>query len=354
MRSSLLPKLVLMSLLLCQGEVNAISGIGSMTLPGVKRQDIGAMPSGSLAQFIGPLIHARNLVAGLPETTYDPLPCRSNLFYGELATGNPAYQTVKRSLLKQGWQPMREVRGQTLPEMAFQMRKGSFTLLGLWLDVPTRRRSALVMCEQAEEWKPVGSLKAPPGSPALGKTVKFTVQGWHEGIQVLSPVLGFTGRSGKSGQIKAGGVAELPLGVPEKDQLQPISRWKAGFELLDCLSGSPSGTVTISDPKVRLTTVRKLKMGTAANEFTPYLFSSAMNTAVTRIVDTPLIYTSGPVKLTGLLVCPDGERNLTVNLTLPGGWTAVTYQADVPDAGRSSQQLLNWAGTWSWHVIKPS
>ena len=79
-----------------------------------------------------------------------------------------------------------------------------------------------------------------------------------------------------------------------------------------------------------------------------YLSSTLTNQAVTRIVATPLIYASAPVKLSGQLTCSDRERNLKVAVNLPAGWSAVTLLIDLPDFGTPSQTLSNLDGRWTW------
>lgn len=148
--------LLLLSLMLASSSVDAASGITSMTLPGVNKLDLKTTTMSNFTQFSSALVHARNILVGLPESTYDPLPCSHEMFYGETAGGKPAYQSVKKDLLSQGWMPVQEVSGRDMPEVAFQLKKNGTTLLGLWADVPAKKRSALVMCEQAKVWKPLG------------------------------------------------------------------------------------------------------------------------------------------------------------------------------------------------------
>lgn len=338
-------RLSLISVLLASSSVDAASGITSMTLQGVDKLDLKTATIDNFGQFTNALMHARNILVGMAKSADDLMPCSHEMFYGEMAGGQPAYQAVKRNLLSQGWKPVREVSGQTTPEVAFQLKKNSVTLLGLWADVPAKKRSALVMCEQAEIRKPMKPL---PRSPALGKTVSFPVQDWHQGVQNVFAILAFTGKSGSAGQVSASGRAEVVLEIPKEDQLQPIGRWKTGFDVQNCEGGVD--TFTVSDPKVRFTVVHKLMVGKLFDESDPHISSNFGNSTYNLALDTPLVYTSGPVRISGHRVCPDGQENLDVELSLPGGWTAVTHQSDFPRFGNLTEHLVNWASVWNWRL----
>lgn len=353
-----LSSLLFLPLLLGQGTVHAASGIGQMNIPGVTRQDLKATPVAGLPPLAMQVIHARNLIAGLPDPTSDPLPCRRDLYFGELASGQPGYQSVRRHLLAQGWQSVREVRGQSIPDVAFQFRKRNDTLLGLWRDAPGKGRATLVMCEQAAQWKPTPPLKTRPlkilsTSPVLGKTVKFKVPDWHLGAQVVFPVLAFTGDNGSAARIDTGGEVQITLTVPTADQLQPIGRWRAAFDLFACTEGDLKGALSISDPHVRFTAVKKFRVGKVSDENDPYLFTQSVSDRGARVVETPLIYTSGPVRISGHLKCPDGDRNLDVDVNLPGGWTVINFETDLPRVGKMGHKTVNWGQSWHWIVAQP-
>lgn len=319
-----------------------------MTLPGVEKLALKTATVDNFAQFGIALMHARNVLAGLPEGTSDPLPCGHEMFYGEALAGRAAYGSIRKNLLSQGWKPVREVSSQTTPEVVFQLTKNGATLLGLWVDIPVKKRSALVMCDRAKVWKPVVEPKPPPKSPALGKTVSFPVQDWRGGAQNIFSILAFTGQSGNVGQVNAAGLAEVSLGKPKDDQLRPISRWKTGFDVQSCADGTD--TFTVSDPGVKFTIVHKLNVGKVFEEDVPHISSDFADSVYTRSLDTPLVYTSGPVRISGHRVCPDGQGNLDVDLSLPGGWTVVTHQSDFPRFGNLTEHLVNWGKVWNWRL----
>lgn len=320
------------------GQAQAASPLAALQLPGFVPKTVTVSQGEHVLAMV---LHARNAVAGLPEQTLDPLPCRS----GSLRLGtlpNSPFRRVRASLGQQGWSLVKAVPGRGGREVAFQVRRGPITALGLWTTAPAFQTAVLLLCEQAAVWKPEPPARAPARSAPLGAGVAFAVPGWTGGAQALRAVA-VTGKQVGVGTISATGQVRLPL-APPRGPLLPMTKWRQATELLGCADGKPyRGSVSASNPAVTFTAVRKLVTGDGSALTTP-----VMNAAVTRILGTPLIYTSAPVRLTGRLTCGDGDRAVTVDLNLPGGWAAVTHDVALPDFGKTTERVTNFMGLWSW------
>ena len=197
--------------------------------------------------------------------------------------------------------------------------------------------TGVIFCEEHPGWQ-----AEPPKAPlaqAPRLLAKFSFQTRPDGApaQSVRPVYSLLGRGGEVGYLDAAGVATLNLPAPPAEVLRPIAEWTKVF-------GDPCYGIeeaTISNPAVKFAVVEKLIPASRNVSSGAFYLLSRQEGRGGQLVNRPLVYTSGPVKLQLDTVCPGMGDHYQVNLNLPGGWTFVQLESHFPEFQPGQVTLTN-------------
>jgi hypothetical protein len=331
---------------------------GSLAIPGILPDTLNP-PQQTVVGLM--VIQARNALSGIDARTTKPWPCVVDDTVAGFITPNTleSYARIKASLAKQGWKLLKEVKTPNENQYSMMFTKNGVNIMGMWAKAYAGARSTVFLCQQTKNWQPAAPSPPPQTAPLLTLPFNVVISGWKltaRSVRVVAPNVNGASLLLATGAVTRAG--NLTLRLPEKPDpalLRPASDWLHMFGLSesDCISGNPQGKFKLSDANAKLLilgdidvlngalsiTASAKQFLSAPSEHNHMIWSGNFSSGISKIL---LVYSSGPVSIQGKQTCADGSGSLMVNVTLPGGWTALKDELRIPDTSDfKTHTLLN-------------